>query len=316
MDGCWARVAGSEWRSLSGRWRRYRLSLGDRKDDHKYYKDDAAWDYAEDVLRQVLKQRNADYFEAANEAAFYGPKIDVQVKNVIGREETASTNQVDPMAAQEDRFDMTFTGQDGQQHRPWVLHRAPLGTHERFIAFLIEHFAGTFPLWMAPVQVRVLPVGESHLEGANAIVDPSLLEPMSPRPRRVLVIDDNVDAAESLQLALETEGHEVGVAHDGPGGLERARALAPDVVLCDVGLPGMDGYAVAKALRGEPGLRDSYLVALTGYALPEDLRRATDAGFDAHLTKPASIEGVEEVVARARPPAARGSSPGDLPSSS
>ena len=117
-----------------------------------------------------------------------------------------------------------------------------------------------------------------------------------PTPRRILVIEDNLDAAESLQLALELEGHEVAVAHDGPHGIERARELTPDVVLCDIGLPDMDGYAVAKVLRSEPGLRDTFLVALTGYALPEDRRRAAEAGFDAHLTKPVTVEGVEEVM--------------------
>jgi two-component system, chemotaxis family, CheB/CheR fusion protein len=118
----------------------------------------------------------------------------------------------------------------------------------------------------------------------------------APRPRRILVIEDNLDAAESLQLALELEGHEVAVAHDGPQGIDRARQLTPEVVLCDIGLPGMDGYAVAKALRREPGLRNTLLVALTGYALPEDQRRAAEAGFDAHLTKPATVEGVEKVM--------------------
>jgi two-component system CheB/CheR fusion protein len=125
-----------------------------------------------------------------------------------------------------------------------------------------------------------------------------------PLPRRVLVIEDNLDAAESLQLALEMEGHEVFLAHDGPRGIERARDVAPEVVLCDVGLPGMDGYAVARAFRSEPGLRDTFIVALTGYALPEDQRRAAEAGFDAHLTKPATVEEVQEAMSRAprRPP--------------
>jgi two-component system CheB/CheR fusion protein len=91
------------------------------------------------------------------------------------------------------------------------------------------------------------------------------------------------------------------VAHDGPQGIDRARQLRPEVVLCDIGLPGMDGYAVAKALRGEPDLRNTVLVALTGYALPEDQRRAAEAGFEAHLTKPATVEGLEEVMRRARP---------------
>ncbi len=129
--------------------------------------------------------------------------------------------------------------------------------------------------------------------------------PAAPRPRRILVIEDNLDAAESLRLALELQGHEVFLAHDGPAGIERVRELSPEVVLCDIGLPDMDGYAVAKALRGDPALRHTFLVALTGYALPEDQRRAADAGFDAHLTKPATLEGVEEVMRRARPPAAR-----------
>jgi two-component system, chemotaxis family, CheB/CheR fusion protein len=128
----------------------------------------------------------------------------------------------------------------------------------------------------------------------------------APRARRILVIEDNLDAAESLQLALELEGHEVTVAHDGPQGIERARQLTPEVVLCDIGLPDMDGYAVAAALRREPGLRNTHLIALTGYALPEDQRRALEAGFDTHLTKPATVEGVQEAMGRARPRLAGG----------
>jgi two-component system CheB/CheR fusion protein len=148
-------------------------------------------------------------------------------------------------------------------------------------------------------------------EGAEFVVRLPLTAPArievapaaAPRPRRILVIEDNLDAAESLQLALKLEGHEVFVAHDGPHGIERARELKPEVVLCDIGLPDMDGYAVAKALRREKGLRDTLLVALTGYALAEDQRRAADAGFDAHLTKPTTVEDVQEVMGRARPAA-------------
>jgi two-component system CheB/CheR fusion protein len=95
------------------------------------------------------------------------------------------------------------------------------------------------------------------------------------------------------------EGDEVEVAHDGSDGLDRAREFGPDVVLCDVGLPQMDGYLVAKAFRADPGLREAFLVALTGYGLPEDERRATDAGFDTHLIKPAAIEQIQEVIGRA-----------------
>ena len=128
---------------------------------------------------------------------------------------------------------------------------------------------------------------------------PDAPRPPPTSPRRVLVIEDNADAAESLRLVLEMAGHQVDVARDGASGLERARELSPDVVLCDIGLPRMDGYRVAEAMRAEPGIRDAFLVALTGYGLPEDQRRAADAGFDAHLTKPASVAQIQDVIARA-----------------
>jgi threonyl-tRNA synthetase len=140
-----------------------RLSLSDA-DSTKFIPRPDLWMEAERLCVEAMKDMGLDYEIARGEAAFYGPKVDVQVKNVVGREETASTNQIDPMAALEDRFDLTFTGADGMPHRPWVLHRAPLGTHERFVAFLIEHFAGAFPLWLAPVQVRVLPIGAESIE--------------------------------------------------------------------------------------------------------------------------------------------------------
>lgn len=114
--------------------------------------------------------------------------------------------------------------------------------------------------------------------------------------RRVLVIEDNEDAAASLQEALEIVGHEVEVAHEGATGIDRARARRPDVLLCDIGLPDMDGHEVAKVFRSDPDLRSVFLVAVTGYALPEDRKRATDAGFDEHLSKPMSLRGLEELL--------------------
>jgi len=145
-----------------------RLSLGDDQSG-KYLPHPELWHEAEAICVEAMKDLGLSYDAVRGEAAFYGPKVDVQVKNVVGREETASTNQVDPMAALPDRFDLTYVGQDGQPHRPWILHRAPLGTHERFIAFLIEHFAGAFPLWLAPVQVRILPIGDETLEYAHKL---------------------------------------------------------------------------------------------------------------------------------------------------
>ena len=146
-----------------------RLSLSDTESSGKFLPKPELWKQAEQLCIEAMKDMDLDYEAVRGEAAFYGPKIDVQVKNVVGREETASTNQVDPMAAQEDRFDMTYVGPDGELHRPWVLHRAPLGTHERFIAFLIEHFAGAFPTWLAPVQVLIVPVSGEQVGYANKL---------------------------------------------------------------------------------------------------------------------------------------------------
>lgn len=122
------------------------------------------------------------------------------------------------------------------------------------------------------------------------------------KPRRMLVIDDNSDAADSLREALELGGHEVAVAYDGPGGLAKARELHPDVVICDIGLPGTDGYEVARAMRADPGLGRVVLVALTGYAQPEDVAKAREAGFDRHLAKPLSMEKLEQLLASLPPP--------------
>jgi two-component system CheB/CheR fusion protein len=134
---------------------------------------------------------------------------------------------------------------------------------------------------------------------AGPPVAPTVVAGAPPGPRRVLVIEDNADGAESLRIALEMEGHEVEMVHDGQAGLDRVREFAPDVVLCDIGLPGMDGYEVAKAIREAPAGPRPLLVALTGYARAEDQQRAEEAGFDAHLAKPPTIEQVQEVIARA-----------------
>jgi two-component system CheB/CheR fusion protein len=119
------------------------------------------------------------------------------------------------------------------------------------------------------------------------------------RARRVLVIEDNLDAAETLKEVLELRGHVVEIARSGPEGLEKARALLPELVLCDIGLPEMDGFDVARALRADPALRSTALVALTGYAAPADLERATEAGFDRHLAKPVNLEELERVMSEA-----------------
>jgi threonyl-tRNA synthetase len=145
----------------------YRLSLGNRKDPEKYYKDDQAWDYAETVLRDVLIQRKANHVEAENEAAFYGPKIDIQMKNIAGKEDTAFTVQYDFVMPK--RFGLTYIDSDGQEREPIVIHRSSIGAIERTMAFLIEHYAGAFPVWLAPVQVTIIPVADRHLDYAEKI---------------------------------------------------------------------------------------------------------------------------------------------------
>src|SRR3989344_4354186 len=147
----------------------YRLSLGSRADDTKYFKDDASWDYAESTLRKVLVDRKAVFVEAPNEAAFYGPKVDVQMKNANGKEDTAFTNQYDFVMPK--RFDMKFTNEEGREEEPIVIHRASLGAIERTVAFLIEHFAGAFPVWLAPVQVAVIPITDDQHAYAEQIYE-------------------------------------------------------------------------------------------------------------------------------------------------
>lgn len=146
---------------------RYRLSLGDRNESKKYYKDDALWDYAEGVLRDVLKNQEVPFYEAKNEAAFYGPKIDVQMKNVNGKEDTAFTVQYDFVMPK--RFELRFINSKGEEEEPVVVHRASLGALERTIAFLIEHYGGALPLWLSPVQVGVLPLSDKIADYAQEI---------------------------------------------------------------------------------------------------------------------------------------------------
>ncbi len=146
----------------------YRLSLGDRKDDKKYYKNDAAWDEGEAMLRDVLKKRGGSFVEAEGEAAFYGPKIDIQMVDARGKENTAFTVQYD--FCMPDRFNLTYIASDGSEKRPVVVHRSSIGAIERVMAFLIEHYKGAFPLWLAPVQVKVLPISEKHVEYAQSVV--------------------------------------------------------------------------------------------------------------------------------------------------
>ncbi len=136
-------------------------------DNKKYHGEEEMWNLAESLTRQAMEESGVNYIVENDGAAFYGPKMDFQIKSSIGREFTASTCQLDlfmPM-----KFDLKYIDSDGQTKQPVCIHRSPLGTHERFIGFLIEHFAGAFPVWLAPEQVRVLPVGENFYEYGKEI---------------------------------------------------------------------------------------------------------------------------------------------------
>jgi threonyl-tRNA synthetase len=148
---------------------RYRLSLGDRSDNTKYFKDDKSWDDAENTLRSALQKRNAPFYEAEKEAAFYGPKIDIQMKNVSGKEDTAFTVQYDFVMPK--RFELSYVNEEGAEEQPIVIHRSSIGALERVMAFLIERYAGAFPLWLSPVQVKVMPIGEKQAGYAREVLE-------------------------------------------------------------------------------------------------------------------------------------------------
>jgi len=147
-----------------------RLSLHDpEKLGQKYVNEPELWKETEDMVRRVLLETNTPFVEVQNEAAFYGPKIDVQIWSAIGKEFTLATNQVD--FAQGQSFKLSFTNKDNQPEVPLIIHRAPLGTHERFIGFLLEHYAGKFPAWLAPLQVKILPISDKFMDYANTILE-------------------------------------------------------------------------------------------------------------------------------------------------
>ncbi|MCY7761467.1 threonine--tRNA ligase [Bacillus spizizenii] len=146
----------------------FRLSYRDPEDTEKYFNDDEMWNKAQSMLKEAMDEIGHDYYEAEGEAAFYGPKLDVQVKTAIGKEETLSTVQLDFLLPE--RFDLTYIGEDGKQHRPVVIHRGVVSTMERFVAFLIEEHKGALPTWLAPVQFQVIPVSPAvHLDYAKKV---------------------------------------------------------------------------------------------------------------------------------------------------
>ena len=148
---------------------KYRLSLRDKKNKEKYIDNDEMWETAESQLREILKELNIDFYEAEGEAAFYGPKIDIQIKTALNHDVTIPTCQLD--FALPERFELEYVGEDGEKHRPVVIHRAILGSSDRFISFLLEETKGILPLWLAPVQVEVMPLTDKQRDYAVKVTE-------------------------------------------------------------------------------------------------------------------------------------------------
>ncbi|CDN45819.1 Threonine--tRNA ligase [Paenibacillus sp. P22] len=151
---------------------RFRLSYRDPQDTEKYFQNDEMWEMSQRMLREVVEELGLPFFEAEGEAAFYGPKLDVQIKTALGKEETLSTAQLDFLLPE--RFELEYVGEDGKKHRPVVIHRGIISTMERMTAFLLENFAGALPLWLSPQQARVIPVSQVY-EGYARQVEEQLL---------------------------------------------------------------------------------------------------------------------------------------------
>ena len=145
----------------------YRMSKWDPANADHYLGDAVMWDKVESTMRTILDDIGLEYTEAAGEAAFYGPKLDIQAKNVYGKEDTMITIQIDMFLAE--RFDMTYVDKDGQKKRPYIIHRTSMGCYERTLAWLIEKYAGAFPTWLCPEQVRILPISEKYLDYAQKV---------------------------------------------------------------------------------------------------------------------------------------------------
>ncbi|HEV2235630.1 MAG TPA: threonine--tRNA ligase [Ktedonobacterales bacterium] len=199
----------------------YRLSLRDPNDKVKFVDNEAMWQQSEAALRQALEQLGVEYSIGIGDAAFYGPKLDVQVANVLGKDETISTVQLDFTLPE--RFALEYIGEDGQAHRPVMIHRGLLSTMERIMAFLIENYAGNFPVWLAPVQAAVIPIADRHLAYAEQVAErlraaglrvavDARAERMNAKVRDaqlkkipyMLVVGDKEAEAEAVSLRLRT----------------------------------------------------------------------------------------------------------------
>lgn len=216
----------------------FRLSLRDPKDKEKYVDNDEMWERSQSLLREALTENGANFVEAEGEAAFYGPKLDVQVKTALGKDETLSTIQLDFHLP--NRFELEYIGEDGKAHRPVVIHRGIVGTMERFVAFLLEYYKGALPVWLSPVQVTLIPVADAHADYAY-----DLANRMKAKGIRVEVDDRNEkmgyrireSQVKKIPYALvvgekEVASHSVAVRRHGQGdqGIKSADQFIEDIL--------------------------------------------------------------------------------------
>jgi threonyl-tRNA synthetase len=177
----------------------YRLSLHSKEGlGKKYVDNEPLWIKSEEAIRQAMNETGMKYTEAEDEAAFYGPKVDVQIYSAIGKEYTVGTNQLDFSVPE--KFGLTYIDSDGTEKTPLCIHRAPLSTHERFVGFLLEHFAGNFPIWLAPIQIKIIPVSDKHLEYAK-IIEKSLRKEFV----RVSLDDRNESVSKKIREAEKSK---------------------------------------------------------------------------------------------------------------
>ena len=216
-----------------------RLSLHDKENLGKKYVDHPElWIKTEQLVREALVEGNIPFEEIPGEAAFYGPKIDVQVWSAIGREFTLATNQVD--FAVPKRFDLVYNDENNKEQTPLCIHRAPLGTHERFIGFLIEHFGGDFPLWLAPRQVIILPISDKYLGYAenlkSSMLENNIRVSIDARSEKMgaKIRDAELNKIPIMLIAGEKEQNDDSVSlrrrHEGDLGARRVEDLIPEII--------------------------------------------------------------------------------------
>ena len=210
---------------------KFRLSLRDKANKEKYIDNDEMWETAEGQLRQILKEMGIEFYEAEGEAAFYGPKIDIQIRTALNHDVTIPTCQLD--FALPERFDLTYVGEDGKDHRPVVVHRAILGSSDRFISFLLEETKGNLPVWLAPHQVKILPIADRHVEYAKQLQEKlrkamvrvdiddraekigyKIREAQLQKVPYMLVIGDNEVSNNSVNVRIRGEQEQVSMSQD------------------------------------------------------------------------------------------------------